>query len=269
MKLTYALLAALLCLGLSGSVRADEPITPTEVIKLFNGENLENWYTWLRDTKLEDPRNVFTVKDGLLHISGDGLGAITTHKEYTNYRLVTEWKWGERTWGNRKQATKDSGILVHGIGPDGGYNGIWLCSIEAQIIEGGCGDFIVVAGKLEDGSPAPLSITANVVQDRDGEYVWSREGQPRTFTSGRVNWFGRDPDWKDELGFRGKQDVEKPDGEWNRMEVICDGDRITNIVNGVVVNEAYNVTPTAGKIQIQSELAEIIFRKIELHPLEK
>src|SRR5690606_38183901 len=110
------------------------------------------------------------------------------------------------------------------IGPDGGYNGIWLCSIEAQIIEGGCGDFIVVAGKLEDGSPAPLSITAHVVQDRDGEYVWSREGQPRTFTSGRVNWFGRDPDWKDELGFRGKQDVEKPDGEWNRMEVICDGD---------------------------------------------
>ena len=53
------------------------------------------------------------------------------------------------------------------------------------------------------------------------------------------------------------------------MEVICDGDRITNIVNGVVVNEAYDVVPQAGKIIIQTELAEIYFRKIELQPLEK
>jgi hypothetical protein len=33
--------------------------------------------------------------------------------------------------------------------------------------------------------------------------------------------------------------------------------------------EASNVTPTAGKLQFQTEQAEIYFRKIELHPLKK
>jgi hypothetical protein len=61
--------------------------------------------------------------------------------------------------------------------------------------------------------------------------------------------------------------VENPDGEWNRQEVICDGSRIINVLNGVVVNEAVEVSPSAGKIQIQSELAEIYFRRIELHPI--
>ncbi|HVX64173.1 MAG TPA: DUF1080 domain-containing protein [Pirellulales bacterium] len=253
----------------SSNLHAKEPITPKETIQLFNGQDLSGWYTWLKDTKYEDPRKVFTVHDGMVHISGDGLGCITTKEEYRDYHLVTEWKWGERTWGARKKATKDSGILVHCTGRDGGYSGIWMASIEAQIIQGGCGDFIVVAGNNEDGSPVPLSITAEVVKDRDGESVWHKGGEPQKFTRGRVNWFGRDPDWKDVIGFRGPQEVEKPDGEWNRMEVICDGGRITNIVNGVVVNEAYDVVPQAGKIIVQTELAEIYFRKIELQPLKK
>lgn len=249
---------------------AGEPLAPgSETIELFNGRDLSGWYVFLKDTKYEDPRQVFTVRDGMIHISGDGLGCITTNKEYRDYRLVTEWKWGERTWANRKQAAKDSGILVHSVGPDGGYGGTWMPSIEAQVIQGGCGDFVMVAGKNADGSPAPLSLTAEVVKDRDGETVWHKGGEKQTFTRGRVNWYGRDPDWKDVLGFRGPQEVEKPDGEWNRMEVICDGDRITILVNGVVVNEASDVNPRAGRIQIQTELAEIYFRKIQLQPLEK
>ena len=140
---------------------------------------MSGWYSWLKDTKYEDPRKVFTVHDDMIHISGDGLGCITTKEEYRDYRLVTEWKWGERTWGARKKATKDSGILVHCTGRDGGYSGIWMASIEAQIIQGGCGDFIVVAGNNEDGSPVPLSITAEVVKDRDGESVWHKKGASR------------------------------------------------------------------------------------------
>ena len=69
------------------------------------------------------------------------------------------------------------------------------------------------------------------------------------------------------LGFRGKRDVEKPAGEWNRMEVICDGDPITNIVNGYVVNVGTKSSLTRGKIMFQSEGAEILFRKIEVRPL--
>ena len=87
--------------------------------------------------------------------------------------------------------------------------------------------------------------------------------------SGRFNWWGRDPAWKDTLGYRGPREVESPHGQWNRLEVICDGPTITTILNGVVVNRGTEARPAEGKIQLQSEGAEIFFRKVEVRPLIK
>jgi hypothetical protein len=84
---------------------------------------------------------------------------------------------------------------------------------------------------------------------------------------GRFNWFGRDPAWRDVISFRGANEVEKPVGEWNRQEIICDGATITAILNGIVVNRGTQSSHTQGKIQIQSEGAEILIRKVELRPL--
>lgn len=245
-----------------------EQKVPKEVIQLFNGKDLTGWYTWMADTKYGDPRQVFTVHDGMLHISGDGFGYAATKDEYRDYHLVAEFKWGPRTWRTRADKTKDSGILVHCVGPDGN-SGNWMASIEYQIIQGGVGDFIVVGGKYADGSSVPVTLTAEVAKDRDGETVWKKGGERTTFNRIRINWFGRDPDWKDVLGFRGKNDVESPDGEWTRAEVICDGGTITNIVNGTVVNQGFEAFPAAGKIIVQTEGAEIFFRKFELHPIKK
>ena len=97
----------------------------------------------------------------------------------------------------------------------------------------------------------------------------SQRGAHKDFTGGGSAWFRRDSDWQSVLGFRGKSDVESPDGQWTRLEVICDGGRITNIVNGVIVNEGFDAFPQAGKIIIQTEMAEIFFRKIELWPLKR
>ncbi|HEX4129952.1 MAG TPA: DUF1080 domain-containing protein [Pirellulales bacterium] len=255
---------------LAAETDGDGAITPREVIHLFNRRDLSGWDTWLTDTKRDDPRQVFTVEDGLLKISGDGLGCVVTQQAYRDYRLVAEFKWGSRTWGRRKDRTKDSGMLVHCVGDYGNASGgAWMASIEAQIIEGGIGDFIVVGGTYPDGSTVPVSLTCEIEKDRDGESVWHRGGERKVFHSGRINWFGRDPDWADVLGFRGKQDVESPDGQWTTMEVICDGGRIANVVNGTVVNEGFDAFPSAGKIIVQTELAEIIFRKIDLLPLDK
>ena len=96
----------------------------------------------------------------------------------------------------------------------------------------------------------------------------SKGGKPVTRQRGRFNWYGRDPEWKDQLGFRGREDVEKPVGEWNVQEVIAAGDTLTNIVNGVVVNRATGAKPSQGKLQIQSEGAEIWIRKVELRPIK-
>jgi hypothetical protein len=112
-----------------------------------------------------------------------------------------------------------------------------------------------------------LTVTAS--KDRDGENIYDPKAPPREFTGGRINWFARDVDWVDKLGFRGRNDVEHPDGKWNRQEVICDGDKVTTILNGTVVNSGTGASLTRGKILFQSEGAELYFRKIELTPLKK
>jgi hypothetical protein len=252
---------------------AEQAVSPADgVIRLFDGRSLGDCYTWLKDTKREDPRKVFQVHDGLLHITGDGLGGLVTNKRYRDYHLVLEFKWGEHAWGERKNAAMDSGLLVHSNGIDGGYNGTWMPAIEVQIIEGGVGDFVPVPGKDENGKPVQLSYTCNVGRDRDGEVIWNGDGPRETFKLGsmkRVNWFGRDPDWQDVKGTRGPQDKDSPPGQWTRLDVICDGGHIEVFVNGTKVNEAFDVSPREGRLQLQSELAEIYFRRWELWPLGK
>jgi hypothetical protein len=245
------------------SFAAAEPLSPSKPIRLFNGRNLDGWYTWLRDHKYDDPKRVFSVTQGAIRISGEEWGGLATKQPYRDYHLIVEWKWGGATWGDRKEKARDSGILVHCTGEDGAARGTWLESIESQIIEGGSGDIILVGGKDRP------SLTVQVREGERGEVYWDRNGEPRTRDSGRFNWFGRDPAWKDVIGFRGAHDLEKPMGEWNRQEVIADGDALTYIVNGVVVNYGTRSSHTEGKIQLQSEGAEILFRRVELLPLSR
>jgi hypothetical protein len=251
----------------------EEAVSPKEdVIRLFDGKSLGDCYTWLKDTKREDPRKVFRVEDGVLHISGDGLGGLVTNKRYRDYHLVLEFKWGERTWHDREDNARDSGLLIHSNGRDGGYGGIWMPAIEVQIIEGGVGDFVPVPGPDENGQPVPIAYTCQVGRDRDGEVIWDEKGPRETFKRPdlkRVNWYGRDPAWDDKRGFRGPADVDSPLGEWTRIDVMCDGGHIETFVNGKKVNEAFDASPREGRIQLQSELAEIYYRRWELWPLGK
>jgi hypothetical protein len=241
------------------------------IIKLFNGRNLDGFYTWLKGHgKNVDPNKVFTVENGMIRISGQDFGYLATDKEHDNYHLIVEFKWGEKTFAPREKGARDSGVLLHAVGEDGAAGGVWMRSIEYQMIEGGTGDIILVAAK------GPVSLTAEVEKRPTGagekkhdEWYWKKGAPAREFTGGRVNWFGRSPEWKDVKGFRGKEDVEKPVGQWNRLECICDGDRITNILNGVVVNAAVKANPSRGKILFQSEGAELFLRRIELRPLKK
>jgi len=269
--------------GASLCLAAKSPIVQSAVergkpIELFNGKDLTNFYTWLVDSKYQDPDKVFNVVDRVdgapaIRVSGQHFGAFITKEEFSDYRLVVEFRWGLLTWGDRKDKTMDSGVLLHCQAPDGNtqpdFNGPWMRSIEFQIIQGGVGDFILVPGHDAGRNRIVPRLTATAGKDRDGEDVYDPKGSPREFEGGRINWFGRDPDWKDVLNYRGRQDVENPRGEWNRIEAICDGGTITNLVNGTVVNAGTNSSLRRGKIIFQSEGAEIYFRKIQLMPLHK
>jgi hypothetical protein len=236
----------------------------------FNGKDLDGLYTYLREHKYEDPDKVFSVRDGMLCISGQEFGGITTKKAFRDYQLITEWSWGERTWEllvkgleRRKGCARDAGILVHAVGEDGAAYGHWLESIEVQIIEGGVGDFLFVGGKRTP------NLTCEARPAEKKQFYFQPGSMPITKQGGRFNWWGRDPDWTDTLGIRDKYGVERPHGQWNRLEVTCDGDTITTVLNGFVVNVGTKSSLTEGKIQLQSEGAEIIFRKFEVRPLIK
>lgn len=271
MKLTTpVLVASIVLLAFLGTARGDEPISPQGApIKLFNGKNLDGLYTWLSDKKYEDPGKVFTVEDGMLRISGDGFGYVATKQRFKNYHLVAEYRWGGKTWQSRKTNARDSGLIVHCIEPDGSFGNTFMGGIEAQVIEGGTGDILVVVGNMPDGKPMPITLTAETAKDRDGETIWKKGGERKTFnTFVRVNWFGRDPDWKDVVDYRGKQDIESPGKEWTRLDVICDGGHIQYLVNGTLANEAFDVSPSSGKILFQTEGAEVYVRRFELLPLD-
>jgi hypothetical protein len=236
--LFVGLFALVLATGIDASFA--QAAMPGKTIKLFNGKNLDGFYTYLRSKgKNHDPDRVFQVQDGMVHVSGAEFGYFATEAEYENYRLTVEFKWGEKTHAPREGKARDSGVLFHFVGPDK----IFPKSIEFQMIEGGTGDIIVVDG---------ASLTVKGV----------------TRTQGRFDRFGKGP-WQDVTGYRDpKNEVEKPHGEWNLLELIADGDTVKYYVNGKLVNEGVGANPHRGKILFQSEGAEVFFRRIELEPLK-
>src|SRR5688500_1159356 len=96
-------LIAVFVLLVAGSTFAADEWAP-----LFNGKNLSGWETFLGTPPggkepigpNRNPKGVFSVVevDGkpALRISGEGLGGIATLKEYENYHLELEFKWGEK-----------------------------------------------------------------------------------------------------------------------------------------------------------------------------
>jgi len=66
----------------------------------------------------------------------------------------------------------------------------------------------------------------------------------------------------------GSKGRREPAGEWNQIECIVNGKEILIYLNGTLVNQAVDVQPQKGKIQIQSEGAEIFFKRIEITTLQ-
>jgi len=274
----------------AGAAEPDEAIVPDQVIKLFNGKDLSGWVTWLVDARREDPRNVYSVQDGIIRLSGDGFGYLGTVQAYRDYRLVADVKWGEQNYRTRKGMARDSGIFLHSVGPEGNTfdrgwgsrqrntgsdisSGAYKAAIECQVMEGGFGDLLLIHGRYADGRRVPVRATVRATERRViGDYAtyqFNPDVDQRTLSNGAIAWPDKDIAWKDVPGFRGPSDVESPHGEWTRVECVCAGDRVTFFVNGQRVNEAHDVFPAAGKILLQCEGSEVFFRNIELHPLEK
>lgn len=61
----------------------------------------------------------------------------------------------------------------------------------------------------------------------------------------------------------GDAGCEKPAGEWNEAEIVCQGDRMAVYINGVLQNECSGTNRT-GYIALQSEGGTLEFRNVYL-----
>jgi hypothetical protein len=204
--------------------------------------------------------NMLTVKmingQPVLHISGEIYGCVYTKQEFQNYHLKVTVKLGDKKWEPRINEPKDSGILYHSAGKAGvDYWRSWMQAEEFQIMEGGFGDYWCVAAtgahvKMHD----PAANNSMGVYDPNGIDTPMGVGGTR---SGFVQH---------------SQNFEKP-GEWNTVELICFGDKSIHIINGHVVmalsklvyKDGDVLKPlTKGRIQLQSEAAEVFYKDIQI-----
>lgn len=269
-RLPGLLLVSVLTVPAAAENAADvQPVSPRgEIIRPFNGKDLAGLTTWLKETGREDPKRVFTVEEGTIRVSGEDMGYIATEKAYKNYHLIVEYKWGEKTDGSGY--VRNAGVLLHGTGRDGGHRGgVWMPSIECQLAQGCEGDLIVIRGNDRRENLIPVTITCETELAADNKTRWTRGGKRVVYSGKQFWWSKHEPLFKEKLDTRGKDDVAGPLGEWTRVECICDNDRITIKINGVTVNECFDVRPSAGKILLQNEGSEIYYRRFELHPLKK
>lgn len=240
---------------------------------LFNGRDLSNWDTWLRATNMtgysddemigppqppiglnNDPLNVFTVKDGILRISGEIWGAITTKEEYGNYHLRFVTKWGDKKYFPKDTLPRDAGVLFHCTGNFDYAFKCWMRSMEMQIQEGEIGDFFNVGGGVAEFQVKEKVKT--IYNETADQYDPS---QPLVRHPGRV--------WR-------SGNFESPKGEWTTSEMVARHADAVFIVNGFVVNRLFNIfrkdlneQVTRGKLQFQSESAEHFYKKIEIRPI--
>jgi hypothetical protein len=247
-------------------------------LKVFNGNDLSGFDTYLGVvpggvTKTayglnKDPEGVFTVRNGELHISGKLWGGLITMREYENYRLVVEYKWGEKRWSPRSDLPRASGIVLHAIGEPGGVRGWSMSGIVCVIGESGSGAIFV-----PDTLAKPISFRVEAekrVFKKGGGAIVFKPGEPTTIIhNGTVHALGWQPPLlaAKAVTIKSAKEQVRPLGEWNRLECVCDGDTITVIFNGTTVNVATHVSQTKGKIFIESEGAEIIFRMISVRPI--
>lgn len=190
-----------------------------------------DWYAFTKtSTERIVPTNVYEFSDGMVRMHGDNIGYLMTYKSYKNFELSLEFRWNMDEKYAKGGGKKNSGVMYN-IPKDSPDN-IWPKGIQFQIKDDSTGDFIFLD-----------QISAKV----NGKLV---EG-------GRsVNSFKF-------------IDNENPYGEWNTIVIRSFDGKLTQYLNGKLVNECVEVSSREGKISLNYEGSPIDFRNILLSSIRK
>lgn len=211
----------------------------------------------------KNEKKVFSVVEEsghpVLRISGEIYGCVFTKNDFENYHLRLKVKFGSKKWKPRLNEAMDSGILYNSQGPCGvDYWKSWMLSQEFQVIENSMGDYWSIG-------TSRISISSE------------KNGETNVFKKDATkSWFGAGASKGNFC--KSATSIENPKGEWNTLELISFGDKSLHIVNGKVVmalsessylDGTISKPLTKGKIQLQSEAAEIFYKEIEIKNIER
>ena len=123
----------------------------------------------------------------------------------------------------------NSGVLLHRAGIDK----VWPKCVEAQLMHENAGDFWLLSfSTIQSGG---------------------KQIGPKQYANGKKK----------------HPSNEKPLGQWNTYDIICNDGSVKLYVNGLLQNQGSGADPASGPICLQSEGTPIQFRNIYLEPVSQ
>lgn len=249
-------------------ILAAETPSDDEWTELFNGKDLSGWHSHLGkfgDESSQKLSEIFTVRDGSIHIyhgakagSKQASANIYHESEWSSFHLQVEYRWLDKKFQPRTEASRDAGILFHiHTEPEK----VWPPSLEMQMGDGKPGDAYVSGDLFVIGNTRADSPSAEGKFDPEAPMVTRGAGAGGSRAAVTEH-------------------AEKPHGEWNLAEVIVRGsEKAEFILNGKLLNVIHNMKfkdsdgewkpLDKGHISIQAEWAELQYRTIRIKKIEE
>ncbi|MGA9778578.1 MAG: DUF1080 domain-containing protein [Limisphaerales bacterium] len=132
--------------------RAENAINPANHTELFNGKDFSGWAFCMKDNT--DPKQTWSVANGVIHCTGRPIGYMRTKQAYSNYVVTVVWRFVKVT-----PKADNTGVLVHIQSPDK----VWPMCIQNQGKSGRQGDLFLMAGAeakehkgMNPNTPVPM-----------------------------------------------------------------------------------------------------------------
>lgn len=189
-----------------------------------------DWYAYIKTSSEKlEPAKTYEFSGNIIRMHGENVGYLISKKSYSNYELTLDYRWNLDEQYKGK-GKKNSGVMYNI--PTDSPDKVWPKGIQFQIKENTTGDFVFLD-----------QVTAKV----NGKLV--ELGASVTSPKFLEN--------------------EKPYGEWNSIVIKSFNGKITQYLNGKLVNEATEATSVEGRISLNYEGSAIDFRNISLKKIRK
>jgi hypothetical protein len=198
-------------------------------VPLFNGRDLTGW------VNANCAPETWSVRDGLIHCTGQPTGALRTERQYENFILEVEWRHLSRG-GN-------SGVFIWGT-PIAALGVPFLRGIEVQVLDHGYAEQF----EKQNGKKSDWFTTHGDVFPIHGATMkpFGRHNGERSFPS---------------------EDRSKGSPEWNHYRIVGTNGVLRLSVNGKEVSGGENCNYRKGYLALESEGAPVEFRNVRIKEL--